>query len=57
VFCGARPGSKPAHVLTAAATSTMIAAPGSRLVYGAGDVSLMGQVARAAIAAGAYRWG
>jgi len=35
----------------------MIAAPGSRLVYGAGDVNLMGQVARAAIAAGAYRWG
>ncbi len=51
VFCGSRPGTNPAHVEAARATGGMIAAQGWRLVYGAGDVGLMGEVARSAIAA------
>lgn len=53
VFCGSRPGHDPAHVQAARDTGTMIAAQGWRLVYGAGDVGLMGEVARAAQGAGA----
>lgn len=52
VFCGARPGLDPVHATTAHATGTMIARNGWRLVYGAGDVGLMGEVARGAMAAG-----
>ena len=52
VFCGSRPGHDPAHARAAAATGTMIARAGWRLVYGAGDVGLMGEVARAATVAG-----
>ncbi|MCX7890603.1 MAG: TIGR00730 family Rossman fold protein [Rhodobacteraceae bacterium] len=57
VFCGARPGRHPAHAEAARATGRMIAANGWRLVYGAGDVGLMGEVARAAEAAGAATLG
>lgn len=57
VFCGARSGSNPAHITTARAMGTAIAASGWRLVYGAGDVGLMGEVARAAQAAGASTLG
>lgn len=57
VFCGARPGHDPDHVLTARATGTLIAELGLRLVYGAGDVGLMGEVARSAQAAGAATMG
>lgn len=53
VFCGARSGTNPAHRAAAQATGAAIAAAGWRLVYGAGDVGLMGEVARAAQAAGA----
>ncbi len=52
VFCGSRPGNDPAHAAAAAELGTALAAAGLRLVYGAGDVGLMGAVARAAIAAG-----
>jgi len=51
VFCGSRPGNDPAHAIVARDTGRMIAAAGWRLVYGAGDVGLMGEVARAATAA------
>ena len=57
VFCGARPGTNPAHAETATAMGRLIAARGWRLVYGAGDVGLMGLVARSAIAAGATTLG
>lgn len=57
VFCGSRPGTNPAHVEAARTTGGMIAAGGWRLVYGAGDVGLMGEVARAAIAAGGRTMG
>jgi hypothetical protein len=53
VYCGARPGTRPAYTREAAETGAMIARNGWRLVYGAGDVGLMGEVARAAIAGGA----
>ena len=52
VFCGSRPGNDLAHAASAAELGTALAAAGLRLVYGAGDVGLMGAVARAAIAAG-----
>ena len=52
VFCGARAGHDPAHLEAAEATGRLLAANDWELVYGAGDVGLMGAVARAAQAAG-----
>ncbi len=52
VFCGARPGTNPAYAQAAGEAGRLIATLGWRLVYGAGDVGLMGEVARAAQAAG-----
>jgi len=43
VFCGSRPGDNPAFTATAEAMGSGIAARGWRLVYGAGDVGLMGR--------------
>ena len=57
VYCGARSGTRPSYTTDAIATGTMIATNGWRLVYGAGDVGLMGQVARAAQSAGAETFG
>ena len=52
VYCGSRFGENPAYRDAAEATGKAIAARGWRLVYGAGDVGLMGTVATAAMAAG-----
>ena len=52
VFCGSRPGTDPGHAIAARDAGHMIARAGWRLVYGAGDVGLMGEVARAATEAG-----
>ena len=57
VFCGARSGRNPAHAEAARALGRSLAAHRWRLVYGAGDVGLMGEVARAAQAAGAVTLG
>ena len=57
VFCGSRHGTDPAHATDARAVGHAIAAKGWRLVYGAGDVGLMGEVARAALSAGAQTMG
>lgn len=57
VFCGSRPGNRPAYAEAARATGQMIARAGWRLVYGAGDVGLMGEVARAALAEGGLAMG
>lgn len=57
VFCGSRMGTEPAYETDARATGDMIAAKGWQLVYGAGDVGLMGTVANAAQAAGADTFG
>ena len=57
VYCGARSGARPAYRAEAEATGHMLAANGWRLVYGAGDVGLMGEVARAAQSAGGATFG
>jgi hypothetical protein len=57
VFCGSRAGLNPSHVVAARATGEMLARNGWRLVFGAGDVGLMGAVADAATAAGAQTLG
>lgn len=57
VFCGSRPGSNPAHLAAATELGRALAENGIRLVYGAGDVGLMGAVARGAEAAGGATFG
>ncbi|MFN3723103.1 MAG: TIGR00730 family Rossman fold protein [Paracoccaceae bacterium] len=57
VFCGSRPGLSPAYANAARTVGQGIADHGWRLVYGAGDVGLMGEVARAAMMAGARTMG
>ncbi|MEO0766409.1 MAG: TIGR00730 family Rossman fold protein [Pseudomonadota bacterium] len=57
VFCGARTGTDPEYAADAARLGSGIAARGWRLVYGAGDVGLMGTVARAAQAGGGDTFG
>jgi uncharacterized protein (TIGR00730 family) len=53
VFCGSRPGRNPAYAKAARAMGEMLARRQWRLVFGAGDVGLMGAVAETAVAAGA----
>jgi len=57
VYCGSRSGARSNYVAAAQNLGTLIAAEGWRLVYGAGDVGLMGEVARTAQAAGAETFG
>ncbi|MAU44943.1 MAG: TIGR00730 family Rossman fold protein [Yangia sp.] len=57
VYCGSRPGREAAYSDAAEALGTAIASENWRLVYGAGDVGLMGIVARAAQAAGGETFG
>lgn len=57
VFCGSRAGNNPAYAAAAREVGVAIARQGWRLVYGAGDVGLMGEVARAAMADGARTLG
>ncbi|GHE00369.1 decarboxylase [Defluviimonas sp. 20V17] len=57
VFCGSRSGTRPEYAAQAHALGSLIAAENWRLVYGAGDVGLMGEVAHAAQAAGAETFG
>ena len=53
VYCGSRPGTQAAHAQTARAVGRWIGERGGQLVYGGGRSGLMGQVADAALAAGA----
>jgi uncharacterized protein (TIGR00730 family) len=53
VYCGSRSGAQPAYVEAARALGQAIGAAGGQLVYGGGKVGLMGEVAGAALAAGA----
>jgi len=48
VYCGSRDGVAPAPASDAEAVGALLAQRGWRRVYGAGDVGLMGRVARAA---------
>ncbi len=57
VFCGSRDGNRPEYAAAAEETGAAIAKEGWRLVYGAGDVGLMGRVARTAQAAGGETFG
>lgn len=57
VFCGARSGQNPAFASAATEFGNWIATKGWRLVYGAGDVGLMGEVGRAAQSAGGVTMG
>ena len=57
VYCGSRPGADPAYLAAARDLGRAIGAEGWRLVYGAGDLGLMGEVAEAARAAGARTLG
>ncbi len=57
VYCGSRPGADPEYMADATALGAALAQAGHRLVYGAGDVGLMGAVARAAQAAGGETFG
>lgn len=57
VFCGSRPGDDPLYTKNAEQLGHGLATRGLRLVYGAGDVGLMGSVARAAQAAGGTTFG
>ena len=57
VYCGSRDGVAPAYAEAAKATGEMLAANRWRLVYGAGDVGLMGRVANAVQAAGGETFG
>ncbi len=57
VFCGARMGNDPAYELAATDLGQRLADENWRLVYGAGDVGLMGAVAKAAQSAGGETFG
>lgn len=57
VFCGARFGNDPAYSDAARELGAGLVAENWRLVYGAGDVGLMGAVAKAAQDAGAETFG
>ncbi len=52
VYCGSNAGNKPAYAERATALGTRLAKEGLVLVYGGGNVGLMGIVADAALAAG-----
>ena len=52
LYCGSNAGSKPVYAERAAALGARIAREGLALVYGGGNVGLMGLAADAALAAG-----
>ncbi len=52
VFCGSRRGRRAAYADAAAEVGRALARAGLRIVYGGGEVGLMGVVAEAALAAG-----
>ena len=57
VFCGSRPGLRPDYAAAAREAGAMIARNDWRLVFGAGDIGIMGEVASAALADGAAMLG
>src|SRR4051794_27706487 len=52
VYCGSSPGRRPSYLQAAQAIGTAMAREDVRLVYGGGDIGLMGAVARAVIGGG-----
>ena len=57
VYCGSRHGAIPAYSDAAQQVGTALAQEGWQLVYGAGDVGLMGDVARSAQIGGGDTFG
>lgn len=57
VFCGSRTGNDPAFEVAGTELGLALAQSRFRLVYGAGDVGIMGAVARAAQSAGGTTFG
>ena len=57
VYCAHRDGAKSSYINAARDTGALIARLDMRLVYGAGDIGLMGAVADAAMDAGAETFG
>lgn len=54
VFCGSSPGAAPEYMAAAHELGAGLAAQGMALVFGGGNVGLMGAVAGAALAAGGH---
>jgi uncharacterized protein (TIGR00730 family) len=54
VYCGSSPGHNPAYLQAARELGTAMAAADVGLVYGGGSIGLMGETARAVIAAGGH---
>ena len=52
VYCGSNPGARPTYAERAALLGTQLGSQGLKVVYGGGNVGLMGIVADAALAAG-----
>ncbi len=57
VFCGSRTGVRDVYGQAAAELGRTLAEQGMDLIYGGGDVGLMGIVAGSALEAGAEVWG
>jgi len=53
VFCGSSPGARPSYLETARRAGELIGEKGHTLVYGGGATGMMGELARAAMKAGA----
>ena len=53
IYCGSRSGRNPAYAREARLLGAALAEAGYTLVYGAGDMGIMGETARAAQGAGA----
>lgn len=54
IYCGSRHGARAEYAAAARAVGQEIGRRGWQLVYGGGNVGLMGEVANAALAAGAH---
>lgn len=52
VFCGAKSGKRPEYAAVAEELGTTLAQSGVSLIFGGGQVGMMGHVANAALAAG-----
>ena len=52
VYCGSSPGDMPIYEAVAAELGSAMASAGIALVYGGGDIGLMGTVARSVLAGG-----
>lgn len=52
VFCGSKPGLRPEYLAAAQGLGQLLAERGLELVYGGGNIGLMGAIADACLAAG-----